>query len=55
MAFGSTPTRRALVQYAFEATPMTAIAVVPEPGSFAQMSLGVLGVVAARCRMLKEG
>jgi hypothetical protein len=48
-------THRTLVQHAFEATPMTAIAGVPEPGTFALMSMDLLGVVAARRRMLKEG
>jgi hypothetical protein len=55
IAFGSTLTSRTLVQYAFEAAPMTAVAVVPKPGTFALMGLGLLGVVAARRRMLKEG
>ncbi|MEO7937693.1 MAG: PEP-CTERM sorting domain-containing protein [Burkholderiaceae bacterium] len=35
-----------IVDYAFESTPMTAIAagVVPEPGTWALMAAGLLGV-----------
>lgn len=54
IAFGSTLTSRTLVQYAFEATPMTAIAVVPEPGTYALMSLGLLGVAAAARRRMQK-
>ncbi|MCA3242142.1 MAG: PEP-CTERM sorting domain-containing protein [Rubrivivax sp.] len=54
IAFGSTLTNRTLVQYAFEATPMTAIAVVPEPGTYALMSLGLLGVAAAARRRMQK-
>jgi hypothetical protein len=54
IAFGSTLTSRTLVQYAFDATPMTAIAVVPEPGTYALMSLGLLGVAAAARRRMQK-
>jgi hypothetical protein len=54
IAFGSTLTNRTLVQYAFEATPLTAIAVVPEPGTYALMSLGLLGVAAAARRRMQK-
>ena len=42
------------MQYAFDATPMTAIAVVPEPGTYALMSLGLLGVAAAARRRMQK-
>lgn len=49
---------RSIVEYAFEATPLTAIqaGVIPEPGTYALMGLGLLGVAAAaRRRMAKQG
>lgn len=49
----TTTTGRTLVSYAFESTPLTAIpaGVVPEPGTYALMGLGLAGLfVAARRR-----
>ncbi|MEY3251854.1 MAG: hypothetical protein RL227_827 [Pseudomonadota bacterium] len=54
LAIGANTLDRTLVSYAFESTPLTAIAVVPEPGTYALMSLGLLAVVAARRRMQKK-
>jgi hypothetical protein len=54
IAFGATTSSRTLVQYAFDATPRTAIAVVPEPGTYALMSLGLLGVAAAARRRMQK-
>jgi hypothetical protein len=53
IGFGATVTQRTLVSYAFESTPLTAIqaGVVPEPGTYALMGLGLAGLmVAARRR-----
>jgi hypothetical protein len=47
---GSAITSRTLVQYAFESTPNTGIAVVPEPGTYLMMGLGLAGLLAARRR-----
>lgn len=46
IAFGATLTERTLVSYAFELTPNTAIpaGVVPEPGTYALMGLGLAGL-----------
>jgi PEP-CTERM motif len=53
IGFGATVTQRTLVSYAFESTPLTALqaGVVPEPGTYALMGLGLAGLmVAARRR-----
>lgn len=50
LEIGSTITSRTLVQYAFESTPNTAITVVPEPGTYLMMGLGLAGLLAARRR-----
>jgi hypothetical protein len=54
IAIGASITDRTLVQYAFELTPNAAIAVVPEPGTYAMMALGLAGVLAARRRLKKQ-
>lgn len=55
LAIGATITDRRVIGYAFESTPGTGIlvgdvGVVPEPATYAMMSLGVLGLLAARRR-----
>jgi len=53
LAFGATVADRTLVSYAFESSPLTAIpaGVIPEPGTYALMGLGLAGLmVAARRR-----
>jgi hypothetical protein len=53
LGFGATVTQRTLLGYAFESTPNLAIqaGVVPEPGTYALMGLGLAGLmVAARRR-----
>ncbi len=55
IAFGASLTDRTLVQYAFELTPNTSIAVVPEPGTYAMMGMGVLALLALRRRQQRQG
>ncbi len=53
MGFGANLGIRSIVSYAFESTPLTAIqaGVIPEPGTYALMGLGLAGLmVAARRR-----
>ena len=52
----TTDPARALIEYAFESTPGLAIqaGVVPEPGTYALMSLGLLGVAAAARRRMQK-
>jgi hypothetical protein len=52
--FGASLTDRTLVQYAFDATPGASIAVVPEPGTYAMMGLGVIALLVARRRQSKQ-
>jgi hypothetical protein len=51
LALGASVLDRTLVSYAFNATPGASITVVPEPGTYALMGLGLAGLmVAARRR-----
>jgi len=53
LAIGASVADRTLVSYAFESSPLTAIpaGVIPEPGTYALMGLGLAGLmVAARRR-----
>ena len=49
LAFGATVAERSLVSYAFESSPLTAIpaGVIPEPGTYALMGLGLAGLLFA--------
>ena len=50
--FGATIADRTLVSYAFESSPLTAIpaGVIPEPGTYALMGLGLAGLLLATRR-----
>ncbi len=50
LSIGATLLDRTLVQYAYESTPNAAITVVPEPGTYLMMGLGLAGLLAARRR-----
>jgi hypothetical protein len=55
LAIGAAITDRRLVEYAFELTPLAPIqaGVIPEPGTYALMGLGLLGVALAARRQRK--
>jgi hypothetical protein len=55
VSIGSAITTRSIVEYAYESTPGVSIqaGVIPEPGTYALMGLGLLGVALAARRQRK--